>query len=757
MIARLFLCLLLLAPHLARADAFSNLPPTPIDSNGRVPISKSYASPFRIICANPGIMEAGATSAATVTDSGETDRLNCKTIGPITLVKLGLPGRAIISGTEDNMINVVFYKAAIEYPDGQNSTPPCFTGQNAIYSTAPTGTSNFATACPWIPVYPGESIKETNALPIVMPGNSNFRIRYGVFVAVPPGAAAVVGSTTTGALTASTQYFYKATCVKAGAESGPSTETSASTTGTVLNINVTFTFPTTPVGCDSYKLYRSTTTGVEVFLTSVQVPQAVASATTVFADAGQIAPGSGTPPVANRWPKTSYLKTGDSTTASSASGTSGDVVSAAGTLNMVTAGAVPLPAFVSTPAYVLGDDIASFPICLVSDSIGSGRGIQINSAENNLSQTWANYFNQVMIPGIYHSLNLGISGTTMGGYVSGTNFGGDTARLGMLEGCAYEVVTLSDNDLIAGVTWQQLASYEMSFAKSQVARGKKIYITTLAMFNSSSDNGILGPPNESGQASEPQRKLFNTWVRNGHQTAPFSATSGSISTTTLTVTGTAGGAPALAVGQLVFIPGIVNNTAITALGTGTGGDGTYTVNNNQTVSGSISATIPVSSGGAPFPSISGYWDLEGAEGPVDVSGVPVLNGGFFPAATLLGSGTFSGVPTTTTQPFTGGITGVGTITAHSLIGITVKVTSGAATGQNCVIAENTTANMTCNGGPSVNLTTAPAAGDTFNVYASASNDGQHPNLTVHTQMATGVNPLGLPNFATFAAQNFGGY
>lgn len=738
------------------AHAQSGPAPFPFDLAGKAPISKTYASPWKIICTNPGMMQAGATSAATVTDSGETDRINCMTIGPLTQVKLGLLGREIISGTEDNLINTVFYRGAIEYPDGQNSTPPCFTGQNAIYSTAPSGTSAFATGCPWIPVYPGESVKETNALPIVIPGNSNFRIRYGVFVAVPPATAAVVGSSSSGALAATTQYFYKGTCVKAGAESGPSAETSASTTGTVLNVNVTLTYPTTPVGCDSYKIYRSTTTGVEVFLTTIPVPQAVASATTIFADAGQIAPGSGTPPVANRWPKTSFIKKGDSTTTSGAAGNSTDVVSAAGTLNMVTAGAVPPPAFISTPVYVLGDDVGAFPVCLVSDSIGSGRGTQINSAENNLSQVTGNYFNQVMTPGIYHSLNLSISGTTMGGFVSGTNFGGDTARLGMLEGCAYEVVTLSDNDLIQNATWQQLAGYTMSFAKSQVLRGKKIYVTTLAVFNSSNDNGISGPPGESGQTSEPQRKLYNTWVRSGAQTSPFSATTGSIATTTLTVTGTAGGAPSLAAGQVIFIPGIVNNTMITALLTGTGGDGTYTVNNSQVVSGALTATVPVSSGGTPFPYISDYWDLEAAEGVVDLNGVPTLNGGFFAAGVLLGAGTFSGVPTTTTQPFSA-ISGVGTITAHSLIGITVKVTSGAAIGQSCVIAENTTANMTCNGGPSINLTIAPAAGDTFNVYATNTNDGQHPTLTVHTMMATGVNPLGLPNFQTFANTHFGGF
>jgi hypothetical protein len=56
---------------------------------------------------------------------------------------------------------------------------------------------------------------------------------------------------------------------------------------------------------------------------------------------------------------------------------------------------------------------------------------------------------------------------------------------------------------------------------------------------------------------------------------------GSISGTTLTVATVTSGT--LAVGQEVFGVGITNETVITALGTGTGGAGTYTVNISQTI------------------------------------------------------------------------------------------------------------------------------------------------------------------------------
>lgn len=68
----------------------------------------------------------------------------------------------------------------------------------------------------------------------------------------------------------------------------------------------------------------------------------------------------------------------------------------------------------------------------------------------------------------------------------------------------------------------------------------------------------------------------------------FSITA-SISTTTLTVTATPGGG-SLSVGQYVFGAGVAAGTIITAMGTGTGGNGTYTVNISQTV-GSEGMTV----------------------------------------------------------------------------------------------------------------------------------------------------------------------
>ena len=69
-----------------------------------------------------------------------------------------------------------------------------------------------------------------------------------------------------------------------------------------------------------------------------------------------------------------------------------------------------------------------------------------------------------------------------------------------------------------------------------------------------------------------------TWLYDNDELATFT---GSISGTTLTVTSVASGT--VAVGMNIFGTGIANDTLITAQGTGTGGEGTYTVSVSQTV------------------------------------------------------------------------------------------------------------------------------------------------------------------------------
>ncbi len=73
-----------------------------------------------------------------------------------------------------------------------------------------------------------------------------------------------------------------------------------------------------------------------------------------------------------------------------------------------------------------------------------------------------------------------------------------------------------------------------------------------------------------------------TWFISAPSSAIFT---GSISSTTLTVTSVQSGT--IAVGQAIFGQGVAQNSVITALGTGSGGVGTYTVSDSQTVTSTV--------------------------------------------------------------------------------------------------------------------------------------------------------------------------
>jgi len=116
-----------------------------------------------------------------------------------------------------------------------------------------------------------------------------------------------------------------------------------------------------------------------------------------------------------------------------------------------------------------------------------------------------------------------------------------------------------------------------------------------------------------------------TWRISNPANAVFT---GFISGTTLTVTLLKSGS--LAVGQSLFGVGVLNETVITALGTGTGGLGTYTINNTQTVSSeqmnssAVAAIITAS--------MSGY--------TLTVTGV--TSGTLYPGQTIQGAGVTAG-------------------------------------------------------------------------------------------------------------------
>jgi len=127
--------------------------------------------------------------------------------------------------------------------------------------------------------------------------------------------------------------------------------------------------------------------------------------------------------------------------------------------------------------------------------------------------------------------------------------------------------------ITAGVQWQQVG-------------GNPTYNAIFAA-------AIGGYPNGAVLQSGDGTGFWRNLVDNNTTDPDASAASftGSISGTTLTVTAVASGT--VTVGQVLSGTGITSGTLITALGTGTGGNGTYTVQTSQTAS---STTITASGG-----------------------------------------------------------------------------------------------------------------------------------------------------------------
>ena len=135
---------------------------------------------------------------------------------------------------------------------------------------------------------------------------------------------------------------------------------------------------------------------------------------------------------------------------------------------------------------------------------------------------------------------------------------------------------------------------------------------------------------------------------------------GSISTTTLTVTAVQSGT--LAVGQVIFGNGIGQNTVITALGTGSGGVGTYTVSKSQTVaSTSINA--------AASPAI-----VTGEISGTTLTVTAVTSGSLVIGQTIIGTGITDGTIITALGTGTGG-TGTYTVSASQTVSSTTVYAS----------------------------------------------------------------------------------
>jgi len=124
--------------------------------------------------------------------------------------------------------------------------------------------------------------------------------------------------------------------------------------------------------------------------------------------------------------------------------------------------------------------------------------------------------------------------------------------------------------------------------------------TNLKNPSSGSNNIVLNTDGSTTIPTLTGTSIIGTTVQGGvvRGTAlTFATITGSISGTTLTVTAVSAGT--VQVGQVIAGTGVTAGTTITALGTGTGSTGTYTVSVSQTVASTTISTVALDFTGIP--------------------------------------------------------------------------------------------------------------------------------------------------------------
>lgn len=163
---------------------------------------------------------------------------------------------------------------------------------------------------------------------------------------------------------------------------------------------------------------------------------------------------------------------------------------------------------------------------------------------------------------------------------------------------------------------------------------------------------------------------------------------------------------------------------------------------------------PVTSGGTPTTTISGYFELANLV-EVNSSNVLTQNGGLWlaPASAAYTGQVLTGSPTATSLPVSTASYPVSGLTTY-----VVQMTSGARSGQFCMAIANTATGLTCgaNGvgiftgiGAYVGLSGSPSAGDTFNLYQiNTPQDGVHATANAYAIIAAAYAPwlAALPVF-----------
>jgi hypothetical protein len=244
--------------------------------------------------------------------------------------------------------------------------------------------------------------------------------------------------------------------------------------------------------------------------------------------------------------------------------------------------------------------------------------------------------------------------------------------------------------------------------------------TIIGQLNSSS--GIVGITDNGQSVYIVDGTYRYTWRINNPLSAQFI---GSISGTTLTVTSMKFGT--ITAGQQLFGIGVVAETVITGLGTGTGGIGTYTINNTQTVSSQTLNSAAVAA------------KITGSISGTVMSVTAVTSGTLYPGQTIQGTGVTTGTIITAlggSAALSYSITAAGTGYA---VGDTITVTGG-------IYSQQATYTVASIGGSGAVTTLTTVSNGVYTVVpgtpATTTTSGNGTGLTLTLTFGTGTGNTG---------------
>ena len=520
---------------------------------------------------------------------------------------------------------------------------------------------------------PGAAPVLTDILGAYIPDGAQYATRVFQRVAKKPQGTPTATAVAGGSLTSGQQLFFKITTLDNGCESNASTEVSVTPSGSNLSVALAWTPDTYQSGAN---IYVGTTSGANTYLMTVQ---GSAGGVVISSLVGQTSAAAPTtqPTLVGR--RLHYSNLDMSTTQNSGSGNGSNQGANASWAASAGTNVGPSTVFMPAPSLVLANTDKDLSWGGMGDSIQMGAGCLASSGLGvNFSNQLASWFVSAMQARNLTWFNHSIGGAILANLVA--NGGATAGRLSKWLRPKRLISNMATNDLSAGQTWQQVAANHLALAAIRYNAGRLTYLAT-NLPRVTTTNGCTTIAGQTATGSNAARINYNTWLRNGCQV-----------------------------------------------------DG---------------AGAPVLTGGTPSPYITGVFDAA-ALVEVDASNVLALNGGYWQAPTApVYTGAFTGTPTTSAQTVGTSSPTIPTqsATENVIIAHVLKITSGAAAGQlalikSCTGGVNMTTyalNDTTYSGTTVayGLATAPASGDTFEVWRTLCAEGLHPANAGHAQISAG--------------------